>query len=180
MNVLWNWCYSKRYYLTHPWKFFSELWSNLKAGWMRATKGYCYGDVWNLDRWLTSILPPMLRHMADHGSAYPGSEPFNSPEEWHDWLHSVADVMETIYDDDYWWEKKNEYHDEWEALTDYYYNSNRNITMTGNDNYDYSPEHFEEVKRLYSKRMREIAAERQQIINNVFNEIAHALDCLWD
>ena len=29
-NSVWTWPYSTRYYLTHPWKWFRELFRNIK------------------------------------------------------------------------------------------------------------------------------------------------------
>lgn len=107
-NVLFNWNYRLSYYLIHPWKWFKELWVNLKNSWMRATKGYCYTDVWNLDSWFCSVLPPMFRHMADYGLAYPGHEPFETPEKWHQWLYEIADNIENLQYDD-WLDNQNEY-----------------------------------------------------------------------
>ena len=79
----WNWCYSKRYYLTHPWKFFKDLNRNIKDICMRARYGFTWTDIWNWDHWFLHTTPQMLRHMADNGSAYPGKPPFDTPDEWH-------------------------------------------------------------------------------------------------
>ena len=178
MNVLMDFSYSKRYFLTHPWKWFKEIWTNIKNGWMRATKGYCYTDVWNIDNWFCEVLPPMLRHMANHGCAHPGVAPFETEEKWHDWLHSMADVIDTIYDEDFWVETKNEYYKEWNTLWDFHNNKHPNFTETCE--YNTSEEHFDLVRELYYARMKEISEERQELINDTFMEIARAFDYLWD
>ena len=166
------------YYFKHPIKFIKEIGINLKNAWMRATKGYCYTDIWNIDNWFCEVFPPMLRYLAEHGCAYPGTEPFETPEKWHDWLHSMADVIDTIYDEDFWTETKNEYYKEWNTLWDFHNNKNPNITMTCE--YDTSEEHFELVRKLYYIRMEEISKERQALIENTFQELGRAFDCLWD
>lgn len=178
MNVLKDFSCTRRYYLTHPWKFFKECWLNIKAAWMRATKGYCYMDVWNLEYWLCSILPSMFRHMADYGSGYPGWPPFETPEEWSDWLHSMADAFETIADSEYWEEKKNEFYDEWSTLLDYHSDNHPNLTTTCQ--YDTSPEHYETIRKLYWERMQQIAIEKQEYIKNTLNEMAEHFEKLWD
>lgn len=166
------------YYFKHPIKFIKEIGVNLKNAWMRATKGYCYTDIWNIDNWFCEVFPPMLRYLAEHGCAYPGIEPFETPEKWHDWLHSMADMIDTIYDEDFWIETKNEYYQEWNILWDFHNNKNPNLTMTCE--YDTSEEHFDLVRKLYYTRMEEISKERQALIENIFMELAKHFDCLWD
>ena len=153
----------KKYYILQPWKWFSELISNFKAAWMRAIKGYCYTDVWNWDSWFCSVVPPMLRDMADKGMAYPGGEPFDTPEKWHDWLYEMAHKIERLdYDD--WMEDSNEYSKE-------YNESFEN---------DWHSERQEEIRKKYYERCAEIHKTRQQALEEVFLELARHFDCLWD
>ena len=49
--------------------------------------------------------------MADYGCAYPGYEPFDTPEKWHDWLHNIADMIETSTEE--WQDEHNEYCEEY-------------------------------------------------------------------
>ena len=107
----WSWCYAKRYYLTRPWKWFKDLWRNIKDVCMRARYGFTWSDVWNWDHWFLHTTPNMLRYMADHGSAYPGQPPFETPERWHDWLHEIADLLETGNEE--WQDAHNKYYDEY-------------------------------------------------------------------
>ena len=117
MTNVFSWPYSRIYYLTHPWKWFAQLWKNLKCGWQRATKGYCDYDVWNMDSWLLELLPPMLRELAnDPVGAYPGVEPFETPEKWHYWLLKMAVRFLELQDD--WTESRNEYDEEYMRLID--------------------------------------------------------------
>lgn len=107
----WSFIYNKRYYLTHPWKWFKDLWRNIKDVCMRARYGFTWSDVWNWDHWFLHTTPNMLRYMADRGSAYPGHEPFDTAEKWHDWLHEMADLLETGRED--WQDEHNEYYKEY-------------------------------------------------------------------
>ena len=179
MNNVFKLWYRPSYYFRHPIKFFKEVAANLKAAWMRATKGYCYTDVWNIDTWFCLVLPPMLRHMADYGSAYPGSEPFETPEKWHDWLHSVADVIETFNDEDFWYTTKNEFAEEWDKVS-----KEARVEVIddlGHKMISYNKsDHYNEIKELYFARMKEISKERQALIENTFNELGKYFDCLWD
>ena len=162
LNVF-NWSYSKRYYLTHPWKWFKELWYNIKAAYHRVKYGWCYCDVWNWDDWFCSVVPPMLRHMADHGSAYPGCEPFDTPEKWHAWLHKTADTIERLgYDD--WMEDTNEY------SADYI------KSFEG----DWRSEEHEEIQKKYYERCKEIHKLRAEVLENFGKEFFKYFDAIWD
>lgn len=94
-NNVWTWPYRPRYYLTHPWYWFRQFWRNCKASYQRIVYGWCPWDVWDMDCWIIHTFPPMLRYMAEHGSAYPGHEPFETPERWHEWLNKMADLIES-------------------------------------------------------------------------------------
>lgn len=162
LNVF-NWSYSKRYYLTHPWKWFKELWHNIKAAYHRAKYGWCYCDVWNWDDWFCSVVPPMLRHMADHGSAYPGCKPFDTPEKWHDWLHKTADTLERLgYDD--WMEDMNEYSDDYIASFEE----------------DWQSEKHEEIRKKYYERCAEINKMRKNVLEDFGKEFFKYFDMIWD
>ena len=162
LNVF-NWAWCTRYYLIRPWKWVKELFSNIRAAWMRAIKGYCYMDVWNWDDWFCSVVPPMLRHMADHGSAYPGKEPFDTPEKWHDWLYEMAHRIERLQYDD-WMEDNNEYSKE-------YIESFEN---------DWHSERQEEIRKKYYARCEDIHKTRQQVLEDFGKEFFKHFDCLWD
>ena len=92
---VWYMPYNKRYLITHPWQWVRCACRNIRDAWRRSVYGWTYGDVWDWDNWFTHVVPDMLRHMADKGSAYPGYEPFDTPEKWHKWLHWIADLIET-------------------------------------------------------------------------------------
>ena len=162
LNVF-KWAWRPRYYLTKPWKWIKELFGNIRAAWMRAIKGYCYTDVWNWDDWFCSVVPPMLRHMADHGSAYPGKEPFDTPEKWHDWLYEMAHRIERLQYDD-WMEDNNEYSKE-------YIESFEN---------DWHSERQEEIRKKYYVRCQEINETRRQVLEDFGRSFFKFFDCLWD
>lgn len=163
MNVLFNWLYRPRYYLTHPWKWFRELRINIHNAWRRISRGYCPSDVWEMSEWFLQVFPPMLRDLADKGYAYPGVPPFETPEAWNIWLHNTADVLESLQEEN--WEKKNEYEEDFHALF-----GNKNFTWADTDN----------IKEKYYNRCKELNEERQSLIESVFKEISLYFDMLWD
>lgn len=163
MNNVFKLGFHPSYYFKHPIEFVKEIAANLKAAWMRATKGYCYTDVWNFDDWFCTIVPPMLRHMAEHGMAYPGGEPFETPEKWHKWLHNMANTIERLgYDN--WLEDNNEYSQLYER--------------TFED--DTKSEEKEKIRKQYYERCKEIHPTRAKVLEDFGRSFFKYFDSLWD
>lgn len=158
-----NYCYSTRYYLMRPWKLIKEFFQNCYHGWRRAIYGWTWEDCWNFDSWFCVVTPQILKHMADHGSAYPGTEPFDTPEKWHDWLYEMAHRIERLQYDD-WMEDNNEYSKE-------YIESFEN---------DWHSERQEEIRKKYYVRCQEINKTRRQVLEDFGKEFFKHFDCLWD
>ena len=64
-----------------------------KAKKQRIERGYCDGDLWNMDQWFLEVIPPMLRQLAEDDLGFPEPE-FGTKEEWKDWLTTLADHFE--------------------------------------------------------------------------------------
>jgi len=110
-NNVWHFSCGKCYYLTHPWEWVKEAAYNIRAAWHRATRGWDYMDVYNMDTWFLHTIPSMLRYLAENGHAYPGVEPFENPQRWKDWLLETANLLDTGLED--WQNEHNEYYDEY-------------------------------------------------------------------
>jgi len=162
INPLTDFPFNKRYYLTHPWKFFNDCWSNLKNAKMRIIRGWCWSDLWNMDNYLMEIIPDMLRTLASDGQTYPGREPFETPEKWHSWLYYAADELDSCKEENY--EKKNEYYEAYiKRLKDWKLNA----------------ETAEEDKKYFTRDIelhKEAIAKRTKILS----EIIKYFDWLWD
>ncbi len=177
LNVLKDFPYSTRYYITHPWKWFKDCWINLKNAWYRAIKGYCYTDLWNINDWLLEVLPNMLQELADKHCAYPGQPPFKTPEDWEDWLRKIADQLIKLREDEE--EHENQYARVYYAALAERRAANCNntslaVTNTLND---------EELLRLRDKyfiRRDEIIAEKQALAIETGKELFEYLNYLWD
>lgn len=153
--------YTKRYYLCHPLKFLKDTWLICKAGWRRATKGWCYGDCWDMDTWFLDVVPEMLKHLADYGCGYKG----DSPEEWHDHLYGIANLLENAREDVR--DQKNEYAEA--------YKKELQIRAGGGT---YSPT---DTVKSYYRRDRELAEEQDIMIEEALKLIAETpLKALWD
>lgn len=159
LNV-WRFPYSARYYLTHPWKWFKQLWRNCRDTYMRARYGYTYSDIWNWDHWFLSVSIPMLRYLADNHCAYPCHEEFNTPEKWEEWLHHVADLLES--GDKEWQDTKNEYHEDY---------------MNEPIDFNAPPS---ELFYKYAARAEELSDEGEANIIEAFAQIGKNFYALWD
>lgn len=83
-----------RRYLSHPLQFFGDFFRRVKWSWQRVTKGYCDFDLFAMDEWLTSILPPALREFATDTYSYPGEINGYTPTGWEEYLNDMADAFE--------------------------------------------------------------------------------------
>lgn len=91
MNILKNYPYAKRYYLTHPWKIVSQTFRNIKFAWQRITKGYCEYDYWDIDCYLLKLLPELFDDFRRNLHGYPYSF---TEEEWDNFL--LKEVIEPL------------------------------------------------------------------------------------
>lgn len=149
--------YNKRYLITHPWQWFRCAWRNIRDAWRRSVYGWTYGDVWDWDTWFTRVVPDMLRHMANKGSAYPGHEPFETPEKWHDWLQHMAHLIETA--DEAWQDEHNEFY---------------------RDYMDHIWENDKERFNKYMNRSQELAKEGEDNICRAFENLGQFFYDIWD
>ena len=74
----------------------------------RTTKGYCDGDLWDMDTYLLDLLPAMLKELADRCTSYPADLTLLGLEEgiphtdeemsaaYRAKLHSIADQFTAI------------------------------------------------------------------------------------
>lgn len=94
-NPLTDFPYRASYYVTHPWKFIKECYWNLRNAWMRVRYGWSFLDVWNTVTWFETVLPEMIRYLADHGNSYPDSM-YSSYEEYAADLRQLAADIELL------------------------------------------------------------------------------------
>lgn len=179
--TVWIWPCSKRYYLLRPWRWFEQLFDNIRAAWMRMTKGYCYGDIWNFNTWFSEVAPEMLKHMAEFGHGYPDFEPFENPEKWHDWLIDMANRIKECGEEYFEYaDKRNKYSPQFEAVMD---NAaarwRRDNPDKKCDGYELTDEE-EELRIKYLDEEKEIMEKRTVFIQDTFTELGKYYDCLWD
>lgn len=160
------------YYLKHPWQFFRQLFYSFKYAWQRATRGYSFYDSMDMDEFLLNIIPGMLRDIANSNS-YPGIEPFDTYEKWVDYCNSLADVFESLQEEN-WTEGCNEWQDKLEEAFEVRH-PNSNLTITS----DMTREEADEVCKMYFEREKELAEERRKLLKNAYSELCRYHDFFW-
>lgn len=154
MSNVWTFPYRTRYYLTHPWKWFAQIGRNIRATYMRTKYGWTYSDVWDWDYWFMNVVPEMFRYLAEHGCAYPGYEPFETPEKWREWLLETADLIETGKED--WQDEHNKYCEEYTNTWD------------------------KELGKKYFARAEELRIQGERNIRIALGRIAEHFYNIWD
>lgn len=159
------------YYLRHPFRFFEEWGSKIRHIWARVTKGYSWYDSADMDTFLLHIIPGMLRDIAE-GESYPCIEPFeNSPEAWEDYCNSLADVFESLQEEN--WYGQNEWAEEFDKACDV----RHHIELA--EKYGMTIEEAEEICKLYFERENELATQWQNQLEDAFKNLVKYFSCFW-
>lgn len=170
--TVWLFPLSKRYYLTHPWEWFGQLGRNIRATYMRAKYGWTYSDVWNWDQWFMNVTPSMFRYLAEHSSAYPGHEPFETPEKWCEWLNEMANLIETGRED--WQDEHNEYYEA-------YLNESFERPKLGEDGmWHHIPKEPTELSKKCRARTEELYKQGDRNVRFALSQIAEHFYNIWD
>lgn len=183
MNTLslWSFPYRKRYYLIHPWKWWKDLYWNIRNFIHRGKYGYAYVDVWNFCDWYPRVGAEAIRYLAHHNSGYPGIKPWDTPEKWREYLEYLANRLQRCADsqDILFGAERNEYEDELDEIM------KRREKRTENEDGSITISHIltpeeEEIRKKYWKRKEEIYAADQQYIADTYRMLADDLGRLWD
>ena len=161
-NSAFSFPFSTRYYLTHPWTWFKDLYEGLKNARMRVKYGFCWPDIWNYYDWYLRTTPQMLRYLGLHSSGYPGIAPFDEPGKWSSWLLWAADELEASREEVF--EKRNEYYEEYMKQFENW-EPNRKVS---------------ELDKKYFARERELYDEMNARRKKIMEQIAEYFTMLFD
>lgn len=179
---VWTFPYRKSYYLTHPWKWFKDLYWNIRNFWHRGRYGYAYVDVWNFGEWYPRVAAGALRYLAEHASGYPGVEPWETPEKWERHLKELAIKLDKCADTLYFdsTDERNEYakefYDTHEHLIHHREELPNGCIRTWTDE---TPE-YKELREKYWNRMKELAEEDTRFCREVYTFLGENLGRYWD
>lgn len=180
--TLWDFPYRKTYYLTHPHKWFHDLYWNIRNFWHRGRYGYAYVDVWNFCDWYPRVAAEALRYLAKHGWGYPSIDPWQTPKLWEDYLERLANELQRCADsqDTCFGEDRNEYKKEYDKLF-------HGLTRHKKDNEDGSvstwideTEEYKEIRDKYFARQQEIMKADDEYRISVYKQLGEVLPRIWD
>lgn len=114
----------------------------------------------------------MLRDIAN-GDSFPVIEPYETYEKWQDYCNSLADVFESLQEEN-WSDGHNEWQEEFDKAFEARH-PNPNLTTTMN----MTKEEADEICKMYFEREKELAEERQKLIEDTFTELGRNLTKMW-
>ena len=158
--------YGPLYYVKKPWKFFKEIYWNVRNFIHRGRFGFAYADVWCMDEYLLELIPLMLRYLGEHSCGYPGTPPYETPEKYKLFLFQLAEKFEHCQEDGEW---RNEYYEAYEKAIEAQIKENREAT-----------EEEKEIQNKYFERSRSASKENDQAIIEAYKELAENHQILWD
>lgn len=171
---VWTYPYKRSYYVLHPWRWFYDVYWNFRNWWHRGKYGFAYVDVWEWGRWWPKVGAEALKHMKEHGSGYPGAEPFETPEKWDAYLTRLINSLEwcSYSQDD---ETHNEYYEEFRKMCE-------NCRKETDDGIVYEPMNDADklVRDKYFTREMEIQEKNDKRRADILAEIGKILPRIWD
>ena len=179
--TVWTFSYKKSYYLTHPWKWFKDLYWNIRNFWHRGRYGYAYVDVWNFCDWYPRVAAEALRYLAKHGSGYPGVKPWETPEEWSNYLNYLANRLQRCADaqDILFGEERNEYKEEYDKTFTRAFIEEKDENGLIHAHYDFTPED-KELHKKYWEREKELDKADHEYDKETWRWLAEDLGHFWD
>jgi len=182
MDNIWKFGgYSRRYYITHPWKWVSDFLRRVRWAWQRSKRGYADCDWWNMDYWMIAVLPSMFDDFAKYHCGYPAGESGFTDEQWTAYIKEIAQHLRNC--DEEQKTNVNEYEEEFEAMMDAR-STLKVIRKDERDNIVHElPEETPEEKELsrkYFDRHEEIYTWRCNEAIKAFEMIGKQFFSLWD
>lgn len=156
--------YNKKYCILHPWKVIMHKCRDIKCAWQRATKGYCFRDVWAIDEWFVNVFPEMIEELIEVHHGYPGEL---TDEEWINILKKMSKSFRNADDDKT--EFHNPYEEEYLNTLDFDVETCE-LTCTADEELEKNYYDFEKQKEEF---MRKSLDEGMQLFNKYFY-------ALWD
>jgi hypothetical protein len=87
MSIFTKTGYGLKYCITHPHEVIMHKIRDIHCAWQRATKGYCYRDIWSIDYWFLKTIPNMIDSLKKVHHGYPNGL---SDEEWCEILSKIS------------------------------------------------------------------------------------------
>lgn len=161
--------------------FHRVLWffRSINCAWQRATKGYCYRDLWDMDRFYTQLFIDSIREFKKnlHGAPqeFFDNDAENQIERWENYLEEMAQHFYNSLEENNL--DKNEFTDEFHRL---------NSLEIEKDEQGYSvmKNHTEPeaiaIREKWLEREKELASWRREELNKGLDMLKKSFTELWD
>lgn len=156
--------YNKKYCIFHPWKVIMHKCRDIKCAWQRATKGYCFRDIWAIDNWFTNVFPKMIEELIEVHHGYPTDL---TDDEWVEVLKKMSKSFRNANEDKT--EFRNPYEEEYLGTLDFDLETCQ-LTCSAGEELEEKYRDFEKQKAEF---MRKSLDEGMQLFNKYFYD-------LWD
>ena len=178
---VWTFSYRKSYYLTHPWKWFRDLYWNARNFWHRGRYGYAYTDVWGFCEWYPRVGAEALRYLAKHNNGYPATEQWKTMKEWREYLEYLANRLQRCADsmNICFGEERNEYKDKLDEIMRETYHRRENDDGTVSTWHKLNNEQ-EEIRKKYWEREKEIRDADDAYNKETWRWLGEDLGHFWD
>lgn len=146
MGIFTSTGYNKKYCLLHPWEVVIHKCRDIRCAWQRATKGYCFRDIWSIDRWFMEVFPDMLEELIKVHCGHPGNM---TDDKWVETLKTMAKSFRNANDEKT--EFQNPYEEEFLSTLDIDSNTNK-LTCTADEELERNYHDFEKQKEDFMKK----------------------------
>lgn len=151
---------------------------SLKCAWQRATKGYCYRDIWDLDHFYTQLFIDSITSFKHNLHGAPSDlydEKNDSIEKWENYLDEmVLHFYNSLEENEV---QKNEFEEEYRRLNPFEIIKNNQGFYTLKENHETEAI---KIKEKWFEREKEISDWRASELNKGLDMLKERFQSLWD
>lgn len=161
--------------------FHRVLWffKSINCAWQRATKGYCYRDLWSMDYFYSQLFVDSMREFKKnlHGAPqeFFDSDAENQIERWENYIEEMAQHFENSIEENS--EGKNQYEEEFHRLNEWTMERDENGYMVHKQSTD--PAAIA-IREKWFEREKELVLWRLEELHKGMDMLKEKFNGLWD
>lgn len=134
----------------------------------RIRYGWCDADIWNVDMYLSKIIPACLTRLSETTHGYPGTPPYTTSEAWENALKIHGSLLYEAYNYEQW---ANPYREDYEKALEKTWKVKDGI-WTSDVPAELTKKYLEQETTNYT--------EASRVVKDTFNWIGENFFHLWD
>ena len=157
------------------------LWffKSINCAWQRATKGYCYRDLWSMDYFYSQLFVDSMREFKKnlHGAPqeFFNRDAENQIERWENYIEEMAQHFENSIEENS--KGKNQYEEEFHRLNEWTMERDENGYMVRKQSTDPAAV---SARKKWFEREKELASWRQEELGKGLYMLRKSFPSLWD